>query len=207
MSEDKTAYEGIPARVQSHMQIFGAVYRHAQAIVDMTSAVPAECNPGELDTHSLRKFYIAVAYRWGFTNEHWYFVYVGLDAVKAVTLAEHEAQDRGGKYGCVVYEFDEGGTDYQQIFYSPSMTEEPSTKGPQHNHRVDYFIALGLFFDSACEGAVYLPNQANESKLHKEVVTVPDVLKAERDRQRERMLAVMAASANLAANKETKDNG
>jgi hypothetical protein len=152
--------------------------------------VQDDSHPPALAGHS--RFYFTVAYRWGYTNEHSYFVYVGTDQVKAVTLAENEAQDRGGKYGCAVYEFDENGIDYQLIFYSPSMSEDQTDREPKHNFRLDYLTMMGLFFDGACDGAVYLPGEAGKGAKHT-LVDVPEVLKAERDRQLEQLHSLMYA--------------
>lgn len=101
--------------------------------------------------------FIVVAYRWGWTNGHQYFVYAGTDKEKAIALAKVETNDRGGKYGCAVYEFADNGIDYQQVFYTPSGMEFADAQAPYHNHRIDYFERLGHFMDEVCDGHVYLP--------------------------------------------------
>ena len=47
--------------------------------------------------------YTVIAYRWGWKNSHHYFVGCvnGLDHAESVAIFEHS--NRGGKYGCVVY--------------------------------------------------------------------------------------------------------
>lgn len=132
--------------------------------------------------------YLATAYRWGQENGHHYFVYSGPDKDKAIALAQVETTDRGGKYAVQVVEFDENGIDYQQIFYSPSSMEFSDAKGPYHNHKHDYFQALGHFMDSACEGFVYLPEGEQKDgirTLKHTRVEVPQYMMNERDRQRE----------------------
>jgi hypothetical protein len=174
----------------SHQEIFHAVHHHARAIVGLTEAPPA-LNPAS------GHFYFVVAYRWGCTNEHWYFVYAGVDQVKAVTMAENEAQDRGGKYGCAVFEFDESGTDYQMIFYAPSMNEAQTAKAPIHEHRHDYYIRLGMMFEQACEGAVYVPDGETQNGMKHTLVTVPQLLKDERLRQLELMHKMAEADTRV----------
>lgn len=96
--------------------------------------------------------YIATAYRWGWYNAHNYLLYVGTDKAKAVSLAQSEAADRGGKYGCVVCEYTEdagGEMQSQQVAYFPSIYDE---KALHHNHRIDYFETLGHKFDRFAEG-------------------------------------------------------
>lgn len=47
--------------------------------------------------------YTVVAYRWGWTNAHHYFVACTADETVARQIAEDECDDRGGKYGVAVY--------------------------------------------------------------------------------------------------------
>lgn len=93
--------------------------------------------------------YLVMAHRWGNTNGHWYLVYCGPDKTKAEAIAVAEAADRGGKYGCAVYEFDADGTEYKRIAYSGSGWGDDA---PFHNHRLDMFQSLGHKFASFARG-------------------------------------------------------
>lgn len=87
--------------------------------------------------------YLVTAFRWGWLNNHSYNVYCGQDFAKAFETAEEEADDRGGKYGVVVYRFDDeedGTQDQQLIGYFPSSWGE---KLPRHNYKLDLNDSLG----------------------------------------------------------------
>jgi hypothetical protein len=174
---------------KSQVEVFAQVHARAQEIVNLTETIPLDCE--------MPRFYFVVAYRWGFTNEHWYFVYVGVDRDKAEALAKEEVQERGGKYGCAVFAFNDDGRDYELVYYAPCMTEDAAATSPRHNHRLDYFERLGMLFDDACEGEAWLPTEAEPGLLRTVKVDVDARLRAERDRQRARLHAVMAATDSL----------
>jgi hypothetical protein len=97
--------------------------------------------------------YIAIAYRWGNLNAHWYLVYAGSDETKAHALAENETHHRGGKYGCAVVRANENGDEFESIGYYPSMGGE---ERPFHNHRIDMFESLGHKMHDFANGRIYL---------------------------------------------------
>lgn len=88
------------------------------------------------------RIYVAIAYRWGYLNLHHYLIAAGCDKEKIVALAQCEADDRGGKYGCVVYEMlDSSATETMtEVAYSPSSWGEGH---PHHNYRIDFYETLG----------------------------------------------------------------
>lgn len=94
--------------------------------------------------------YFVIAYRWGCTNLHHYFVYCGQDRTKADALANAECSDRGGKYGVAVYEFDTDGTNYNLASYFGAIMHQEEK--PFHNHRIDFFQSLGHKFADFAQG-------------------------------------------------------
>ena len=66
--------------------------------------------------------YLIVAYRFGTLNAHSYFVGCYTDKDEACRLARNERDDRGGKYGVAVYEFN--GMDNSICEYVPSSRGE-----------------------------------------------------------------------------------
>jgi hypothetical protein len=50
--------------------------------------------------------YVVIAYRWGSQESHSYLVGCNTKKSKAIKMAEKEADYRGGKYDCWVYETD-----------------------------------------------------------------------------------------------------
>lgn len=146
-----------------------------------------------------RTTYLVIAYRWGWTNNSWYIVYGGSDRTKACALATAEANDRGGKYGCVVYEFDQDGTGYKSIAYEGSAYGE---KEPEHNEKLEYFSRLGHFMDSYATGKVLLPDPMNPGRLIYTEVETPQVVKDEVGRQA-RILEVWRRSMESAKARDT----
>lgn len=129
--------------------------------------------------------FLVTAYRWGCTNEHAYHVYGGPDRTKALAMAGSENADRGGKYACVVWEFDGDGTDYRAIAYFHSSACADEAVIPHHNHRIDYFERIGQFVHEAMSGKALQPDPTNEKRLtYQEVGPLPDYLQAEVTRQR-----------------------
>lgn len=96
--------------------------------------------------------YLATAYRWGWTNAHTYVVYCGNDYDRALELAEEENNDRAGKYGVDVRQYDEEG-DWQMLlaYFKSSYGEDM----PHHNYRLDYFNTLGHMMDEYVNGTFY----------------------------------------------------
>jgi hypothetical protein len=184
---------------KSHQQIFSEVFAHAQSIVELTETIPTDCEPPGVARHGTDKFFATVAYRWGFTNAHWYFVYVGTDQAKAIALADDEVQERGGKYGCAVFEFDESGTDYELIYYAPCMAEDQANESPRHNHRIDYFETLGMALDDACEGMYWEKDPVVDGAMvHVKIPEpVPLFLSNNREREHRRLEATQAATDKL----------
>ena len=54
----------------------------------------------------MEKVYVVIAYRWNSQENHSYLVGCNTNKDKAIEMAEKEADYRGGKYGCWVYETD-----------------------------------------------------------------------------------------------------
>lgn len=107
--------------------------------------------------------YLVTAYRWGWTNGHQYQVYCGPDRTKALALAQNENEDRGGKYGCAVYEWNEDGTECKRIaYFGATMCDENE---PFHNWRIDYFEKLGHVLEGYGEGNMLLPDPARKGIL------------------------------------------
>lgn len=102
--------------------------------------------------------YLTIAYRWGWINNHHYIVYCGPDETKAVAMAESETSYRGGKYGCVVFRFNDDGTEYEQIHYSNSLWGEEKL---HHNCRIDMFEELGHRLHDYASGNVLWPDPEN----------------------------------------------
>lgn len=125
--------------------------------------------------------YLVIAFRWGWTNNHWYIVYGGSDRAKACAMAKSERDNRAGKYGCVAYEFNAEGTDCSAIAYEASLYAEPEA---EHNERIEYFRRLGHFMDGYANGNVLLPDPLNPGQMRYTDVEAPQVVKDEVGRQR-----------------------
>ena len=106
--------------------------------------------------------FVAIAYRWSNLNNHHYIVYAGQDEQRAVALAKNEPQDRGGKYGCVVYGYKDSGPEQEcrKVAYFPStMDAADGADSPENNYRIEMFQSLGHKFYDFAEGRVYLPEE------------------------------------------------
>lgn len=68
--------------------------------------------------------YVAVAYRYGWNNGHWYIVAASGDLEAVTKAAEEENKSRGGKYGIEVYEIGLGDTEEKALCYFPSAWDE-----------------------------------------------------------------------------------
>lgn len=67
--------------------------------------------------------YVAIAYRYGWSNGHWYIVHAGSNMRAIVDAAQAENASRGGKYGVQVVEIDDQGNE-KEIKYFPSSHNE-----------------------------------------------------------------------------------
>lgn len=136
--------------------------------------------------------FLVIAFRWGWTNESWYIVYGGPDRTKACKLAKTEANDRGGKYGCAVYEFNTDGTEYKVIAHESSLYGEA---GPEHNERIEYFERLGQFTHGYASGRVLLPDPLNPGVMKYTDVEAPQLVKDEVQRHQKILQAWETAKA------------
>lgn len=100
--------------------------------------------------------YVAIAYRWGWTNNSWYLIYAGPDKTKAVALASQECSDRGGKYGCEVIQTGEDGTSENFVAYFPSIYGESRC---HVNHKIQMFSNIGHRAADAADGLIYVQNE------------------------------------------------
>lgn len=82
--------------------------------------------------------YVVVAYRWGWTNNSFYFVWGGTDEDEAIAAAEKECEDRGGKYGVTVFRL--SGDVEEVVQHCPSSYGE---KEPYINQRIELFDKIG----------------------------------------------------------------
>jgi hypothetical protein len=111
--------------------------------------------------------YVAIAYRWGDSNGHWYIAAAGPERSAVEAAAEKECDDRGGKYGIAVYEEPSS----ERLAYFPSSFGEPS---PTFNHRIGLIAALGHDALSAAEeGKAWLPAPNRNGRLR--TLTCQDV--------------------------------
>lgn len=134
--------------------------------------------------------YLATAYRWGETNNHWYYVYAGCDRTKAMALAQVERDDRGGKYGVAVWEFTPDGCDYRLAGYFPSSAETIDTMEPRYSHHIDYYHRLGSFLHEAATGKALLPNPQAPGTLTYQDVQIPDYQRVKVDSEQATLRAM-----------------
>lgn len=92
--------------------------------------------------------YIAIAYRWGNVDGHWYVTAVGGNEEEITRIAEHEHGERGGKYGVEVTGVTVEGDTVCHVAYFPSSHGE--TK-PRRNARTHAARSLGLMLIVAHE--------------------------------------------------------
>lgn len=83
--------------------------------------------------------YTLVAYRYGQLNAHQYKVAQTDRLSRALELAQEARNDRAGKYGVAVYQW-EGEDHCKQVVYFPSQMRE---KEPFDNVRLEQYLALG----------------------------------------------------------------
>jgi len=110
----------------------------------------------------IKALFLVVAYRWGASNDHQYFVYLGDDETKAHALARSEVDDRGGKYDCAIYTPNDDGTAFTLCGYVAARDDQ--TK-PEHNWLLDMFEALGHELDRYADGKVTVPDPKDENCL------------------------------------------
>lgn len=117
--------------------------------------------------------YLVTAYRWGWTNAHTYVVYCGNDYERALELAEEENNDRAGKYGVDVRQYDEEG-DWQMLlaYFKSSYGEDM----PQHNYRLDYFSTLGHMMDEYADGTLYVVEEGGTVLQRREIEPDPRIV-------------------------------
>lgn len=114
--------------------------------------------------------FLVVAYRWGWTNAHHYFVALCENEDLASKRADEEASDRGGKYGVAVYAWT-GSDDHERVYYAPSTYGESQ---PGTNQRIDMFQSIGhRAHEAATSGSVYLADPQNPQRLQSQVVQIP----------------------------------
>lgn len=155
---------------------------HADA--QATASHLSETSVGDADKAHPPVNFLAVAFRWGDVNGHWYHIYCGGDFQKAYAMARTENADRGGKYACALYGFAADGHDESLMAYFPSTLEEDDATHPHHNHRKDFFERLGIFAHDAARGACLLPTLSDPNRLTYRQVDCPQFLKDEVERQR-----------------------
>lgn len=126
--------------------------------------------------------YLVTAYRWGDLNgsDH-YFVYCGTDEDKALKLAEEERDDRGGKYGVQVVQFNDDGTEYKQVAYHPGLLDDGDA--PHHNTRYDMLASLGSSLEEAAtrstfEMHVHNPGEKGSYRIRPMKIKVPRWVRA-----------------------------
>ena len=59
--------------------------------------------------------FVAIAYRWGYSDNHSYLVVASQDYAKVNDAAIEENLLRGGKYGVTIYEIEDGKPIHEQI--------------------------------------------------------------------------------------------
>ena len=89
----------------------------------------------------MKAIYLAIAYRWGWTNAHSYFVFIGREKRRVILEAESECHGRGGKYGVEVIKFIAQNGHHEHVAYFPSAYQEDK---PHHNNRIDLFEHVGM---------------------------------------------------------------
>ncbi len=109
------------------------------------------------------KIYIVICYRWGCTNDHWYWLYAGPDEVKACAMAESEQHGRGGKYGCAVYVTNDAGDEWTLHQYNGGSRDGESE--PTHNYNLDMYERLGHVLAQYCNGSLSVPKEATPNEL------------------------------------------
>lgn len=71
-------------------------------IGEYVPGVSTRANTNNIDTQCLPEIYVVHAMRWGDCEKHSYIVTATLNKADALSAAETEEMERGGKYGCEV---------------------------------------------------------------------------------------------------------
>lgn len=112
--------------------------------------------------------YVAIAYRWGKSNNHWYLLCGGVDLEKICEQAQNEVSYRGGKYSVAVYEtLQDMEKDQKMVAYFPGCHGE---KFPTLDYRVKAEEEIG--FD-----CMWTVEHGNPSLTSKEKIEIPEWLK------------------------------
>lgn len=101
----------------------------------------------------------AIAYRWGWLNEHSYIVRLTTDRQAACDAADAETEHRGGKYGVTVW-----GADGNAVYHASSSYGE---KEAHVNERIHLFERVGLYVVVGLEdGKPLTPEEITERWQH-----------------------------------------
>lgn len=123
--------------------------------------------------------YLCVAYRWGWTNAHHYFVACSTDQARVVQAAQLAHRDRRGKYGVAVLEMPDvpGQAPEKRIQYLPSAYGESA---PFENQRIEANRMLGQRVFSVVAHNQTIRQDANDPSRKRFVpVSVPGWLREE----------------------------
>lgn len=128
------------------------------------------------------KCYLAIAYRYGWTNNGHYFVAGGADPDVVTEAAEEEHAGRGGKYGVLVCEVH---TDEVYAYFPSAWGEKEAT----FNQRIGLAERLGLDVISAVEDGQTL-QPAPEDREERGLLTyqaapIPDWLRQRHDHEKQ----------------------
>ncbi len=150
--------------------------------------------------------YLAVAYRWGWTNNHQYFVLCSTDLGQVRDAAYETCDDRGGKYGVAVYKMPTtpGGTP-ELLEYASSTYGE---KAPHENPRLNIFRRLGqTAFFAVKDGKALLPPTDGGTSMDWLPVDVPAWLRSEAARMEDDEMGMVEIRERLAQQRATaKEN-
>ena len=131
-----------------------------------------------MNTNSI--FYIAIAYRWGCSNEHQYIV-GSLDSLEELDrIAVLECQNRGGKYGIAIYQIDNSISDNMSNLYHTLVRYHSSLYGedkPIKDFEIESAKEIGQQIIRAFKGhSIYLSTNENDTKLELTTVVLPEWL-------------------------------
>lgn len=133
-------------------------------------------------------YYMAIAYRLGRTNDHWYVVYVGDNQEKAMALAADEASSRNGNYGVATFKVND--THDPEMSYRTMLCYYPSSMEevlPHHNYQYDMLMDMGLILNDYVQGHVYRISEDNPQTpafVEKVAVTADELVVKEAARRK-----------------------
>lgn len=107
--------------------------------------------------------HVVIAYRWGWTNNGGYIVTIKQELEDAIAHAFEEADSRGGKYGCAVYDKEGDLKHYEASGYGEDK--------PFLNTRIEMFERVG--------------NRIAPMVENSETVTAEEVIKIVHEAQRD----------------------